>query len=60
MAKILLLVYVTWDNEVLSRDNYVMMSKQQPSWTSNYFLKRQKTDKNYLEALTNNKILQKN
>ena len=27
-----LFIYVTWDDDVISRDNYIMMSKQQPLW----------------------------
>ncbi len=30
--KLFLLVYVTWDGDLTSRDNYIMMSKQPPSW----------------------------
>ena len=30
--KIYLLIYVTWDDDATSRDNYIMMSKQPPSW----------------------------
>ena len=49
--KTYLLVCVTWYVDVISRDNYVMMSKQPPSWIRHLgfqnFSKRQKTAKNY-------------
>ena len=45
------LVYVTWGDDVMSRDNYVMMSRRRPSWIRHLgfqnFPKRQKIAKNY-------------
>ena len=49
--KIYLLIYVTWDDDVKSRDNDIMMSKQPLSWIRHLgfqnFPKRQKTAQNY-------------
>ena len=33
--KIYLFIYVTWDDDVTSRRNCIMMSKQPPSWIRN-------------------------
>ena len=43
--KIYLFKYVTWDDDVISRDNYIMMSKQPPSWISKFFQKVRKPPK---------------
>ena len=33
--KIFRLIYATWNNDVISRKNYVMISKLTPSWIKN-------------------------
>ncbi|KAL9961307.1 hypothetical protein ACROYT_G030220 [Oculina patagonica] len=57
--KIYLLLYVTWDDDVTSRDNDIIMSKQPPSWIRHLgfriFSKRQKTAQNYWKILKTNK-----
>ena len=60
---IYLLKYVTCDDDVISRDNYVMMSKQAASWICHIgfqnFLKCQKATEKNENTEKNNKMLQK-
>lgn len=49
--KIYLFVYVTWDDDLTSRDNYTIMQKQPPSWISKFFQNvRKPANKNVLKT----------
>ena len=57
--KIYLLIYVTWDNDITSRDNYIMMSRQPSSWIRHRgFQNFSKTSENSPKLLKN--TMQKN
>ena len=60
--KIYLLAYVTFNNNVISRDNYVMMSKQPPSWIHHlgfqFFSKMSENRQKLLKSTEKQKIVQ--
>ncbi len=57
--KIYLLIYFTWGDDVKSRDNYIMMSKQPPSWISKFFQNVRKPPKTTEKEFKVNKTVQK-
>ncbi len=60
--KIYLSIYITWNDDVISRDNYIMMSNsrylQSAILDFKKFQKRQKTALNYWKVLKIDKTVQ--